>query len=95
MLFLVESHNTGDITPYLEAETARIGELHRDGIVETVLLKADHSGAFILVRTAELASARDAIESLPIAANGLTSVEFTEVIAIDSIPGVSVPQPAS
>lgn len=34
MLFLVESHNTGDIIPYLEAETARMGELHRAGIVE-------------------------------------------------------------
>jgi hypothetical protein len=95
MLFLVESHNVGDITPYLEAETARMGELHRAGIVEMVLLKAGQSGAFVLVRTAELASARDAIESLPLAANGLTSVEFTEVIAIDGIPGASVPQSAS
>jgi hypothetical protein len=94
MLFLAESHNTGDITPYLEAETARIGELMRAGIIETVLLKADQSGAFLLVRSADLASARDAIESLPLAAKGLTSVEFTEVIAIDSIPGASVPQSA-
>lgn len=60
-----------------------------------MLLKADQSGAFVLVRTAEWAFARDAIESLPLAANGLTSVEFTEVIAIDSIPGASVPQSAS
>ena len=92
MLFLVESHNNGDITPYLEAETARVGELHRAGIVETVLLKADQSGAFLLVRTADLASARDAVESLPLAAHGLTSVEFTEVMAIDSIPGDPAPE---
>jgi hypothetical protein len=95
MLFLAESHNTGDITQYLEAETVRIGELMRAGIVETVLLKADQSGAFLLVRTADLASARDAVESLPLAAHGLTSVEFTGVIAIDSIPGDPVPQSAS
>jgi hypothetical protein len=52
-----------DITPYLKAETARIGELMRAGIVETVLLKADQSGAFLFVRTADLASARDAVEA--------------------------------
>jgi hypothetical protein len=95
MLFLAESHNTGDITQYLEAETARIGELMRDGIVETVLVKADQSGAFLLVRSADLASARDAVESLPLAAHGLTSAEFTEVIAIDSILGDPVSQSAS
>ena len=100
MLFLAESHNTGDITQYLEAETARIGELMRAGIVETVLVKADQSGAFLLVRSADLASAHDAVESLPLAAHGLTSVEFTEVIAIDSIaidsiPGDPVSQSAS
>ena len=95
MLFLAESHNSGDITQYLEAETARIGELMRDGIVETVLVKADQSGAFLLVRSADLASARDAVESLPLAAHGLTSAEFTEVIAIDSILGDPVSQSAS
>jgi hypothetical protein len=95
MFFLAESRNTGNITRYLEAETARIGELMRAGIVETVLLKADQSGAFLLVRDADLVSARDAVESLPLAAHGLTSVEFTEVIAIDSIPSDPVPQSAS
>jgi hypothetical protein len=95
MLFLAESHNSGDIAPYLEAETVRIGELMRAGIVETVLVKADQSGAFLLVRSADLASARGAVESLPLAAHGLTSVEFTEVIAIDSIPSDPVPQSAS
>ena len=95
MLFLAESHNTGDITQYLEAETVRIGERMRDGIIETVLVKADQSGAFLLVRSADLASARDAVGSLPLAAHGLTSVEFAEVIAVDGIPGDPVAQSAS
>jgi hypothetical protein len=92
MLFLAESHNTGDITPYLEAEGARVGELQQAGILEMVLLKADQSGAFLLARADDLASARDAIESLPLAAHGLTSVEFTEVIAIDSSTGAPAPE---
>lgn len=41
MFFLAESHNTGDSTPYLQAEGERISELQQAGIVETVLLKAD------------------------------------------------------
>lgn len=95
MMFLAESHNTGDPTPYLQAETARIGELQQAGIIEMVLLKADRSGAVLLLRAADLTAARDAVESLPVAAHGITSVEFTEFIAPGSIPGAPVPQPAS
>ena len=95
MLFLAESHNIGDISPYLGAEGARVAELQRAGILETVLVKADQSGAFLLVRAADLASARQAVESMPLAAHGLTTVEFTEVTAIDSIPGAPVEQSAS
>jgi hypothetical protein len=40
MMFLAESHNTGDPTPYLQAEAARMSELQQAGIVEMVLFKA-------------------------------------------------------
>ena len=84
MLFLAESHNTGDPTPYLQAEGARIYELQQAGIVETVLLKADRSGAIILLRTGDEAASRDALSTLPLVANGITSFgEFTEVISAD------------
>jgi hypothetical protein len=92
MLFLAESRNTGDIAPYLEDEGARVGELQKAGILEMVLLKADQSGAFLLTRADDLATARDAIESLPLAAHGLTTVEFTEVITIDSSTGAPAPE---
>jgi hypothetical protein len=32
MFFLAESHNTGDSTPYLQAEGARMRELQQAGI---------------------------------------------------------------
>jgi hypothetical protein len=82
MFFLAESHNTGDSTPYLQAEGERISELQQAGIVETVLLKADRSGAIILLRAADAAAARDALSSLPLVANGITSFgELTEVVS--------------
>ncbi|HEY4026959.1 MAG TPA: hypothetical protein VGO86_11065 [Candidatus Dormibacteraeota bacterium] len=49
MKFLAESHNTGDPTPYLQAEGARTSELQQAGTVEMILLKADGSGAIILL----------------------------------------------
>jgi hypothetical protein len=88
MLFLAQSHNTGDITPYLRAETARVIELQQAGVIEMVFLKSDMSGAILLVRAADLAAARDAIESLPLVVNGLSSAEFTEVI-IPEFPGTA------
>lgn len=82
MFFLAESHNTGDSTPYLQAEGERISELQQAGIVETVLLNADRSGAIILLRAADAAAARDALSSLPLVANGITSFgELTEVVS--------------
>lgn len=82
MFFLAESHNTGDSSPYLQAEGERISELQQAGIVETVLLKADRSGAIILLRAADAAAARDALSSLPLVANGITSFgELTEVVS--------------
>ena len=80
MLFLAETWNTGDITPHLSAETARLIELQQSGIIEMVFLKSDLSGAFLLMRAADLATAREAIESLPLVVNGLSGAEFTEVI---------------
>jgi hypothetical protein len=86
MMFLAESHNTGDPTPYLQAETARMGELQQSGIVGMVLLKADQSGVIVLLHAADLAAARDAVGSLPLVANGITSFELTEVIAVPGAP---------
>ena len=88
MFFLAESHNTGDSTPYLQAEGERISELQQAGIVETVLLKADRSGAIILLRAADAAAARDALSSLPLVANGITSFgELTEVVSVAEARG--------
>jgi hypothetical protein len=88
MFFLAESHNTGDPTPYLQAEGARVRELQQAGIVETVFLKADRSGAVLLLRAADVAAARDALGSLPLVANGITSFgEFTEVIPAGEVHG--------
>ena len=47
MMVLAVSHNTGDPTPHLQAEAARMAELQQAGLVELMLLKADWSGAVL------------------------------------------------
>ena len=94
MLVLAVSHNTGDPAPHLQAEAARMAELQQAGQVELMLLKADWSGAVLVLRTADLAAARAAVGSLPLVTNGITSFELTEVVTPGSIPGAPTPQPA-
>ena len=66
MMFLAVSQNVGDPTPYLAAEDARMQELQQTGVVEQMLLKADWSGAVLLLRAADQAAAREAVGSLPL-----------------------------
>jgi hypothetical protein len=47
----------------------------------------------LLLRAADMAAARQAVDSLPLVAHGITSFELTEVITPDSIPGPPVSQP--
>ena len=87
MMVLAVSQNTGDPTPHLQAEAARMAELQQAGLVELMLLKADCSGAVLLLRAADLAAAREAVSSLPLVTNGITSFELTEVIPPAPQPG--------
>jgi hypothetical protein len=53
-----------------------------------LFLKADRSGAIILLRAVDAAAARDTRGSLPLVANGITSFgEFTEVIPAGEVRG--------
>jgi hypothetical protein len=81
MMFLAVSQNVGDPTPYLAAENARMQELQHKGLVEQMLLKADSSGAVLLLRAADQTAAREAVGSLPLVTNGITRFELTEVIS--------------
>ena len=95
MMVLAVSRNTGDPTPYLHAEAARMTELQQAGLVELMLLKADWSGAVLLLRAADLAAAREAVGSLPLVTNGITRFELTEVITAGNVRSALTPQPAS
>ena len=80
MKFVAISTNTGDPRPHIAAETARIEELVREGVVERVLPKADWSGAVLILDAPAEPDARAILDSLPIAAHGLTRFVLTPVL---------------
>lgn len=80
MKILAISTNTADATAYLAEEGARVDDLVRQGVVEWVLVKADWSGAALLLDVPDVDTARATVESLPIAAHGLTRFDLTPVV---------------
>ena len=80
MKFLAESRNTGDPTPYLAQESARMQELVRSGVVERVWLKADWSGAVLIASADGPAAAKAALDTLPMVTGGITDFTLTEIL---------------
>jgi hypothetical protein len=80
MNFVAVSTNTGDPGRYIAAEAHAIDELVHEGVVERVLLKADYSGAVLLLKVTDEATARATLDALPIAAHGLTRFALIPVV---------------
>jgi len=90
MKFLAVSTNTKDVSPFLVAETQRIEELRAAGTLTGGWVKADFSGAVLVLECADAADATAALETLPIVINDATSFELIEVVDLESVrPGVA------
>ncbi|MFL6080753.1 MAG: hypothetical protein ACJ714_12565 [Ornithinibacter sp.] len=87
MKVLAVSTNTGDGSPYLAEEGAAVEDLSRRGVVQWVLLKADWSGAVLLLEVPDVEVARATVDALPIAARGLTRFELTPVVDLADAGG--------
>lgn len=80
MKFLVEATNKKDITPYLDAETKRAAELRAEGTITSMWLKADFSGAFLVLECADEAAAHAALGTLPLVINDASEYKLTAVV---------------
>jgi hypothetical protein len=85
MKFLAVSTNTKDVSPFLAAEVQRLNELRAAGTVTAGWVKADFSGAVLVLECADAAEATTALDTLPIAANDATDIVLTEIIDLDSL----------
>ena len=82
MKFLAISTNRGDPTPHIPAEIARTTELMEAGVLEQALLKADRSGAVLVLDVPDAATARAAVNSLPLVRHGVTRFDLTELMEV-------------
>lgn len=79
MKFLAISTNTKDVTPYLAEEGQRVAELQAAGTVVHIWMKADYSGAVLVLECASKDEADAVLGTFPIARNGATTVTVTEL----------------
>jgi len=84
MTFLAVSTNTKDVSPFIAAEIQRIEELRAAGTITGGWVKADYSGAILVLDCADAAEATAVLNTLPIAINDATTVVLTEVIDLDT-----------
>jgi muconolactone delta-isomerase len=82
MKVLAVSHNSADPTPQVEDELRRVAELQRSGVIEEIWLKADRSGAVVVLDCDDADDARRQLSTLPLVENGVTSFDVTELVPI-------------
>jgi len=89
MKFLSISTNTKDVSPFIAAEFQRLDELRAAGTITDAWVKADYSGAVLVLDCADAAEATTALNSLPTAINDATAFVLTEILDLNSVrPGV-------
>jgi hypothetical protein len=90
MKYLAISTNTKDVSPFVAAEFQRVDKLRAAGTITGGWLKADFSGAVLVLECADAAEATAALDTLPTAINDATTFVLTEIIDADSArPSVS------
>jgi hypothetical protein len=80
MKVLAVSTNTGDPTPHIPDEMRRVEELHAAGVIEQFYLKADRSGAVLVLETESAGDAERQLATLPLVQRGVTSFAVTELV---------------
>jgi muconolactone delta-isomerase len=81
MKLLAISNNTGDPTSHIPDEMRRIAELQQAGMIQQLYLKADRSGAVMLLEAESTDEAERQLATLPLVERGVTSFEVTEIVA--------------
>jgi hypothetical protein len=82
MKCLAISRNTGDPTSHIPDEMRRITELQAAGVIEQVYLKADRSGAVMMLETESPTEAERQLATLPLVERGVTRFEVTELAPV-------------
>jgi muconolactone delta-isomerase len=71
-----EAFTAEQFATFLDAEALRVRELYAEGIVRSIWSREDIPGAVMLLECADHDAARAAIDSLPLARQGMLEVQI-------------------
>ena len=80
MKFLAVTNNISDPAPHISDEARRTEELRAAGVLEQLYLKADRSGAVLILEAGSAEEADRQLATLPLVERGVVSVEVTELV---------------
>ncbi|MGN6606450.1 MAG: hypothetical protein ACTHMS_05490 [Jatrophihabitans sp.] len=80
MTFLALTSNLGDPRAYADEEAAATARLREAGLLGDVYVRADYTGAVLVLTTDDRATAEQAVASLPLVRAGVTTAEIIEVL---------------
>jgi Muconolactone delta-isomerase len=80
MKFLAVTNNISDPAPHIPDEARRTEELRAAGVLEQLYLKADRSGAVLILEAETAEDAERDLATLPLVARGVVSVEMTALV---------------
>jgi muconolactone delta-isomerase len=83
MKILAVFHNHADPTPHVADETRRVADLRETGVIEQIWLKADRSGAVLVVEADDADDARRQLSTLPLVERGISTIEVTELVPLE------------
>jgi muconolactone delta-isomerase len=72
--------------PHLQAEAARVWELQQTGVLREIYFRADRSDAVLVLECADVAEARQVLETLPLVREKLITFE---IIPLKPYPGLA------
>lgn len=75
----VEQYRDADFDRMVPAETLRVRQLYADGVLQQVWHRADGFGACFILEVGDLDTARNLVNSLPMAGAGLAEYTVLEL----------------
>jgi len=74
--------NPDELAPFVDDEMRVIKQLKDDGVIKTVYPRAAGPGTFVILEGESIDAIRERVETVPIVAEGLMTLEYEEIYAI-------------
>ncbi len=76
----VPNLTAGDFQPHLKAETRRVWELYKNGIIREIYFRADQTSAVLVLECADVKEAGNILSTLPLVMENLIRFELIPLV---------------